>query len=92
MVRERRRLSLEEAVKRLTSDPARRIGLPGRGVLEVGAYADLNVLDAGRVSERHDVEPNRLAIGVRHVLVNGDLALADGTLTGLRAGRVLRRG
>ena len=93
MVRERRLLSVEEAVKRLTSDPARRIGLPGRGVLEVGAYADLNVLDAGRVSERGTTfEPNRLATGVRHVLVNGDLALADGTLTGRRAGRVLRRG
>ena len=93
MVRERRRLSLEEAVKRLTSDPARRIGLSGRGVLEVGAYADLNVLDAARVSERGTTfEPNRLAAGVRHVLVNGNLALADGALTGHRAGRVLRRG
>ena len=62
-------------------------------MLEVGAYADLNVLDAGRVSERGTTfEPNRLATGVRHVLVNGDLALADGTLTGRRAGRVLRRG
>ena len=90
-VRERRFLALEEAVKRLTSDPARRIGLRDRGTLAVGAHADVTALDTGLVAERGTVfEPNVLAVGVRHVLVNGVLALADGELTGERPGVVLR--
>ena len=90
-VRERRFLALEEAVKRLTSDPARRIGLRDRGTLAVGAHADITVFDAGQVTERGTVfEPNVPAVGVRHVLVNGVLALADGALTGERPGSVLR--
>jgi N-acyl-D-amino-acid deacylase len=92
MVRERALLSLEAAVRRLTSDPAERVGLRDRGVLRVGAFADVAVLDADSVSESGTTfEPNRLATGVRHVLVNGVPTLADGALTGRRAGQVLRR-
>ncbi len=92
MVRERALLSLEEAVKRLTSDPAERVGLRDRGVLRVGAFADIAVLDAAEVRERGTTfEPNQPATGVRHVLVNGAPALADGMLTGRRTGMVLRR-
>ena len=72
MVRERALLSLEEAVKRLTSDPAERVGLRDRGVLRVGAFADVAVLDSAAVRETGTTfEPNQLATGVRHVLVNG---------------------
>jgi N-acyl-D-amino-acid deacylase len=92
MVRERALLSLEEAVKRLTSDPAERVGLRDRGVLRVGAFADVAVLDSGEVRESGTTfEPNRLATGVRHVLVNGECAFTDGALTARRAGKVLRR-
>ena len=92
MVRERALLSLEEAVKRLTSDPAERIGLRDRGVLRVGAFADVAVLDSAAVRETGTTfEPNQLATGVRHVLVNGEPALTDGAPTGRRAGMVLRR-
>ena len=92
MVRERALLSLEEAVKRLTSDPAERVGLRDRGVLRVGAFADMAILDSASISESGTTfEPNRLATGVRHVLVNGEPAVADGALTANRAGRVLRR-
>ena len=91
MVRERALLSLEEAVKRLTSDPAERVGLRDRGILRVGAFADVAVLDSGAVRESGTTfEPNRLATGVRHVLVNGERALTDGALTARRAGKVLR--
>ena len=91
MVRERRLLSLEEAVRRLTGDPAERIGLRDRGVLRVGAFADVAVLDAAAVRETGTTfEPNRLATGVRHVLVNGEPALTDGAPTGRRPGLVLR--
>ena len=92
MVRDRALLSLEEAVKRLSSDPAGRVGLQGRGTLSLGAHADVTVLDAERVRECGTIfEPNRLATGVRDVLVNGEPALAGGVLTGRRPGRVLRR-
>jgi N-acyl-D-amino-acid deacylase len=92
MVRKRALLSLEEAVKRMTSDPAKRVGLRGRGLLRIGGYADIATLAAGEISENGTTfEPNRLATGVRHVFVNGELALADGILTARRAGRVLRR-
>jgi N-acyl-D-amino-acid deacylase len=88
---ERRLLSPEDAVHRLTGRPAERIGLPDRGVLRPGARADVAVFDPAGFGERGTVfEPNRLAAGMRHVLVNGVPALRDGRLTGERAGEVLR--
>jgi N-acyl-D-amino-acid deacylase len=92
MVREERLLSPEDAVHRLTGQPAERIGLFDRGVLREGARADVAVFDPHGFSERGTVfEPNLLAEGMRHVLVNGVPALQDGELTGDRAGMVLRR-
>jgi N-acyl-D-amino-acid deacylase len=72
--------------------PAERIGLSDRGVLREGARADVAVFDPGAFAERGTVfEPNLLADGMRHVLVNGAPTLRDGELTGERAGMVLRR-
>ena len=77
---------------RLTGQPAERIGLSDRGVLREGARADLAVFDPQAFAERGTVfEPTVLAAGMRHVLVNGVPTLADGELTGDRAGMVLRR-
>jgi N-acyl-D-aspartate/D-glutamate deacylase len=85
-------LTPQEAVRRLTSVPAERIGLADRGVLRAGAAADLVVFDGDALTERGTTyEPNRLATGVSHVVVNGVVTLRDGTLTGDRAGQVLRR-
>jgi N-acyl-D-amino-acid deacylase len=90
--REERLLPLAEAVRRLTAAPAARLGLRDRGVLRRGAAADVVVFDPEAISERGTTfEPNQVATGVRHVLVNGIPTLHDGTLTGLRAGEVLRR-
>ncbi len=92
MVNERTELPLEEAIRRVTSLPASRIGLRDRGVIRAGAWADLAVLDLGRVAERGTVEaPNRLAEGARHVVVNGRFAVRDGSFTDERSGSVLRR-
>ena len=92
-VRERRALTLEEAVHRMTGLPARRLGLADRGILRVGARADLVVFDPDTVTEHGTLEaPNRYATGVRHVLVNGAVALRGGALTAERGGAVLRRG
>jgi N-acyl-D-amino-acid deacylase len=91
-VRERRALTIEEGIHRMTELPARRLGLSDRGVLREGAWADLVVLDPVRVAERGTLAaPNQYAVGIEQVLVNGEPALQDGAMTGTRAGRVLRK-
>jgi N-acyl-D-amino-acid deacylase len=92
MVRDEELLTPAAAVHKLTAQPALRVGLSDRGVLTPGARADVTVFDGARFAERGTTfEPNRLATGVRHVLVNGVETLRDGELTGRRAGLVLRR-
>jgi N-acyl-D-aspartate/D-glutamate deacylase len=92
MVRDERLLDPAAAIHRLTGAPAARIGLADRGVLRPGARADVVVLDPDVFEERGTTfEPNRVATGVRDVLVNGVHTLRDGSLTGARAGEVLRR-
>jgi len=101
-VRERRLLPLEEAIHRLTLQPARLYGLRGRGVISEGAHADLVVLDpdtvgSGPVGTRFDLPggAGRLyadAVGIDHVFVAGREIAAGGAYTGELAGRVLRSG
>jgi N-acyl-D-amino-acid deacylase len=92
MVRDEKLLSPADAVHRLTGQPAERIGLTDRGVLREGACADVVVFDSERFAERGTVfEPNLLAEGMKHVVVNGVLTLRDGQLTGERGGMVVRR-
>jgi N-acyl-D-aspartate/D-glutamate deacylase len=92
MVRQERILQPAEAVRRLTSMPAERLGVRDRGVLRRGAWADVAVFDAERFGERATVDaPNQLAEGMVHVVVNGTVTLRGGEPTGLRGGMVLRR-
>jgi len=92
MVRDQALLSPAEAVHKLSAQPAARLGLADRGVLRAGARADITVFDHEQFAERGTTfEPNQLAQGVRHVLVNGVHTLRDGELTGDRGGQVLRR-
>jgi N-acyl-D-aspartate/D-glutamate deacylase len=92
MVREERLLSPAAAVHKLTAQPAARLGFSDRGLLRPGMRADVAVFDADRFAERGTTfEPNRLADGMVHVLVNGVPTLRDGRLTGERGGMVLRR-
>lgn len=92
-VRELGLLTLPDAVRRMTSLPAETFGLTDRGVLEEGYAADLVVLDPAVVADRATfAEPHRLSVGVRDVVVNGVVALRDGSPTGARPGRRLRRG
>ena len=91
-VRETHDFRIEEAVRKLAAAPAERLGLTDRGRIEKGARADMVVFDPGSFRERGTLEePNRLAEGVAHVVVNGVLTMQDGTFTGRRGGRVLRR-
>ncbi|MDE3256471.1 MAG: amidohydrolase family protein [Gemmatimonadota bacterium] len=91
-VRDRKLFTPQEAVRRLTSLPASRLGLTDRGVIRSGARADLAIFDPNVFAERGTTfEPNRTAAGMRHVLVNGGVAVNDGVLSRERYGRVLRR-
>ena len=90
-VRERGVLDFPAAIHKMSRMPADRMGMSDRGRLVVGAYADIAVLDPERVIDRATFEnPHQMSEGVVHVLVNGEVALRDGDLTEVRAGRVLR--
>jgi N-acyl-D-amino-acid deacylase len=86
-VRELGVLSLEEAVRKMTSLPARRFGLAGRGEIRPGAVADLVVFDPATVHDRADYDdPVRPAAGIDQVWIGGRLAVDGGAALGLRGG------
>jgi N-acyl-D-aspartate/D-glutamate deacylase len=90
-VRERGVLTLADAVRRMTSLPAERFGLAGRGRIAPGAFADLVLFDADAVADAATyAEPKRESRGVAYVIVNGAVALERGRHTGAGAGRALR--
>ena len=90
-VKERKVLSLEEAVRKMTSWPATRMRLADRGVIRVGAWADVTVFDLDALDDRATYEkPTELATGVDYVLVNGVVVIDRGTHTGAKPGHVLR--
>jgi N-acyl-D-amino-acid deacylase len=90
-VRERKVMPLETAVHKMTQMPARRLKLDGRGVISVGAFADLVAFDPSKVADRATFEqPHQYPAGIPHVWVNGVAAITNGEQTGELAGRVLR--
>ena len=90
-VRDQSLLELGEAIRRLTSLPARNLRLRDRGWIRVGGHADVVVFDPARIADRATyAAPHQFAAGVEHVVVNGQLALRDGRLTGARPGRFVR--
>ncbi len=90
-VREEHRLTLEDAIRKFTSLPAGRLRLADRGLLKRGFAADVVVFDPGLVADRSTfADPNRLAVGMQWVLVNGVPVIADGKMTGARPGQALR--
>ena len=91
-VREQKLLALETAVHKMTQMPAQRLRLADRGVLRVGAAADVVVFDAATVKDQATfTEPHQYPRGIETVLVNGTVAVDGGKATGVRAGRVLSR-
>lgn len=92
-VRDERIFTLEDAVRRATSFPARRFQLAGRGLVQPGCAADLVVFDPETFTDRATDEDSAvLADGMRDVFVNGVAVLRHGRLTGATPGRGLRRG
>jgi N-acyl-D-amino-acid deacylase len=89
-VRERKVITLAEAVRRMTGLPATNLGLADRGYLRPGAFADVVVFDPATIKDQATFEkPHQYAVGVRHVFVNGVQVLKDGEHTGAKPGRAL---
>ena len=92
-VRDEALLSLEEAIRRMTSAAAARLGLKDRGTLEDGAVADVVVFDPATVRSNATYdEPRRYPDGIEHVIVNGTIVVDGGAHTGATPGRALRHG
>jgi len=90
-VRDKQVITTGEAIYKMTKMPAERIGLNDRGRIEMGAMADIAVMDLDTVQDHASfAQPHQYSTGVKHVLVNGVLVLKDEQMTGARPGRSLR--
>ena len=90
-VREEKLLTLEEAVRKMTSRPALRVGLLDRGILRPGMAADITIFDPAQIADKATFEdPNHYSVGISYVFVNGRAVIRDGLPTEERPGQVLR--
>ena len=92
-VREERFMALPDAIRKMTSFPAQRLGLPDRGLLRDGFKADVVVFDPKTVkAPATRTQPKQFPVGIDYVIVNGKVVVDGGRHTGVLAGRALRRG
>jgi N-acyl-D-aspartate/D-glutamate deacylase len=85
-------LRLEDAIRKMTSLNAAKVGLADRGWLKAGQFADIAIFNPEHVIDRSTyTEPFQYSEGVRYVIVNGEVVLDDGRHSGARPGRALRR-
>lgn len=90
-VREEKKLTLEDAIRKFSALPAQRMRLIDRGVLKKGMWADVVVFDPETISDVATFDdPNRLSKGMDDVLINGTLVIENGKMTGVLPGKVLR--
>jgi len=90
-VREEKLVTLEEAVRRLTSLPASNLKIKNRGKLQKGHFADIAIFDANEIADKATYEvPKQYAVGMKHVFVNGVQVLNNGEHTGAMPGRIVR--
>ena len=91
-VNETRTLTLEEAIRKMTSAPAQRLGLRDRGQIREGFWADITVFNPRTIRDEATYEdPYRYPVGIEYVLVNGTVAVEEGRYNGSLAGKVLRK-
>lgn len=91
-VRDKKVLSLEDAIYKMSGLPAKTIGMTDRGTLEVGKAADIVIFNPGTVIDKATYqEPSLMSEGIIHTLVNGQFAWRDGAATGVQAGKTLVR-
>ena len=90
-VREKKVITLEDAIRKMSGYPAERLRLLDRGLLRPGMKADIVIFDPDKIQDKADyANPHQYAEGVRDVIVNGQLIISNGRLTAARPGRVLR--
>ena len=90
-VRDEKVISLQEAVQRLTSLPARNLKISDRGAVEVGYFADIAIFDPALIQDHSTfADPHKYSTGVQHVIVNGIPVLLDGEHTGATPGRFVK--
>lgn len=91
-VREKELLGLEEAIYKMTSFPAQKIGIAKRGLLKKGYFADIAVFDERKIADQATFEhPYQYSVGVEHVVINGKVAVENGAHTGELAGAILTK-
>ncbi len=91
-VREEKIMTMEEAIRKITSLPAGKVRLKDRGILKEGFRADIVVLDPDKIKEKATfTEPHQYPEGIHYVIVNGEVVVEHEELTGVRPGKVLRR-
>jgi dihydroorotase/N-acyl-D-amino-acid deacylase len=90
-VRDERVLTLEDAIRKMTSAPAARLSIRDRGLLREGYRADVVIFDPRTISDRATYEnPHQLSVGVQYVFVNGTPVVVDGKHTGAKPGQIVR--
>ena len=90
-VRERKLIGLAEAIRRMTSLPAHIFGMKERGRVAEGYHADLVLFDSGLIADQATYDQPMLPpVGIKTVVVNGEIALSDGEVTRVGSGRMLR--
>jgi N-acyl-D-amino-acid deacylase len=92
-VREKSLLKLEEAIRKATGLPAKKLGLADRGILKPGSYADILIFDFAKIGDKGTwAKPNERPQGIINVIINGEVAYNNMTHQNRRPGKVLRRG
>ncbi len=90
--REKKLLSLESAIRKMTALPAQKVGLDKRGLIQKGYYADISIFDPEKIIDRSTfTDPHQYSEGIQHVIVNGKIAVSNGEHTGVTNGRILRK-
>ena len=91
-VREEKILTLKEAIKKMTSMPAKKIGLKDRGILQEGYWADITIFNKDEIKDKATFKnPHQYAEGIYYVIVNGELAVNHGEITGRKPGKILKK-
>lgn len=85
-------INWEEAIYKITSGPAQKIGLKNRGLIKKGYWADLVIINPNEIADKGTFEnPYQFPTGIKHVIVNGEFAVENESITGKKAGHVLKR-
>lgn len=85
-------LTLEHAIRKMTSFPANKFGIKNRGLIKEGFYADITIFDPNKIEDKATLEaPNKPSEGIEYVIINGKIVLEDGKIKRKYPGRVLRK-